>query len=138
VELAATCRLADLLTHLYVLVPVLDNAKHYYVGSAEVDKLLARGAGWLAQHPEREAIAHRYLKYRPSLARLALARLADEQAPPDLEPARDDADQEQALEGTIHLNEARLAAVLAALKACGARSVVDLGCGEGRLLRDLG
>lgn len=42
-ELKGTMRLRDALTHLYVLVPVLDNAKHYYIGDAEVEKLLAKG-----------------------------------------------------------------------------------------------
>ena len=74
--LSRTCRLGELLTHLYVLVPVLDNYKHYYIGEAEREKLLAKGAGWLGAHPAREKIARRYLKYQPSLARSALAKLA--------------------------------------------------------------
>ncbi|HEY8470775.1 MAG TPA: hypothetical protein VIL18_14080 [Longimicrobiales bacterium] len=43
VTLRATTRLADMLRHLYVLVPVLDDAKHYFVGEDEVEKLLRRG-----------------------------------------------------------------------------------------------
>jgi hypothetical protein len=69
--------LRDLVTHLYVLIPVLDNNKHYYVGGDEVEKLMAKGEGWLAEHPEREQITRRYLKYRSSLAREALERLAE-------------------------------------------------------------
>ena len=61
--------LSDLLTHLYVLVPVFDNAKHYFVGDDELEKLLAKGSGWLANHPEREEITRRYLKFQPSLFR---------------------------------------------------------------------
>ncbi|HEY0386697.1 MAG TPA: 3' terminal RNA ribose 2'-O-methyltransferase Hen1, partial [Pyrinomonadaceae bacterium] len=79
VELDGRVRLRELLTHLYVLVPVLDNEKHYWVGDEEVEKLLRHGEGWLASHPEREAIAHRYLKFRHSLAREALARLIEEE-----------------------------------------------------------
>ncbi|MHC4716502.1 MAG: 3' terminal RNA ribose 2'-O-methyltransferase Hen1 [Planctomycetota bacterium] len=136
-RLARTCKLSELLAHLYVLVPVLDNYKHYFVGDAEMDKLLARGAGWLAGHPEREAITKRYLKYKPSLARLALARLAEEDAPDPLadEPGPDEG--EERLERPISLNDQRIGAVLAALRGCEARSVIDLGCGEGRLLREL-
>jgi hypothetical protein len=37
--------------HLYVLIPVLDDDKHYWVGDDEVEKLLARGEGWLAPIP---------------------------------------------------------------------------------------
>jgi hypothetical protein len=67
VDLEGELRLRELLTHLYVLVPVLDAEKHYWVGDAEVEKLLRRGEGWLPGHPERELIVNRYLKYRRSL-----------------------------------------------------------------------
>src|SRR5262245_32173192 len=52
VTIAKTTTLAELLTHLYVLIPVFDNAKHYWIGDDELEKLLARGEGWLAGHPE--------------------------------------------------------------------------------------
>ncbi|HKP14826.1 MAG TPA: 3' terminal RNA ribose 2'-O-methyltransferase Hen1 [Gemmatimonadaceae bacterium] len=135
VTLTATMRLSDLLTHLYVLVPVLDDEKHYWVGDDEVDKLIRRGEGWLAWHPERELITRRYLKHQRSLVRDAVERLITEEAPDDEEaPAARDA-EEGSLERPLSLNEQRLATVLGALRACGASSVVDLGCGEGRLLR---
>jgi 3' terminal RNA ribose 2'-O-methyltransferase Hen1 len=137
VTLRAHRRLSDLLTHLYVLVPVLDDDKHYWVGDDEVDKLVRRGEGWLAAHPEREAIARRYLKHRRSLARLALERLLAEELPEPDEPARVGAGEEAALEEPIKLNDQRLGAVVAALKQSGAKRVLDLGCGEGKLLRSL-
>jgi 3' terminal RNA ribose 2'-O-methyltransferase Hen1 len=129
--LRGTVRLADLLTHLYVLIPVLDAAKHYYFGADEIDKLLRRGAGWLAAHPEREFITGRYLKRRP-LVRAALERLVAEESPGD---ADDEAAAQPIEEPRTSLHEQRLAAVVAQLRATGARSVLDLGCGEGRLLR---
>jgi 3' terminal RNA ribose 2'-O-methyltransferase Hen1 len=137
VELRARARLRDLLTHLYVLVPVLDDDKHYWVGDDEVQKLLRHGAGWLAGHPERELIASRYLKHQRSLAREALAQLLD-----DDQPKGDDAEEVHALEEAIveeriHLNEQRLGAVVAVLRNHGAKRVLDLGCGEGRLLQVL-
>jgi 3' terminal RNA ribose 2'-O-methyltransferase Hen1 len=137
VRLRAETRLADLLTHLYVLIPVLDDEKHYWVGDDEVEKLLRHGAGWLPTHPEREMIAHRYLKHRRSLARDALAQLAPEDAtdPDDAEAAHDS--EEAAVERPISLNEQRIGAVVAALKQSGATTVLDLGCGEGQLLRPL-
>src|SRR5947208_3016557 len=73
--------LSDLRAHLYVLTPVLDSRKHYYVGEEEMERLLARGAGWLAQHPQKEEITRRYLKFQPSLYREALARLVQEEEP---------------------------------------------------------
>ena len=131
--------LSELLTHLYVLIPVFDNAKHYFVGDDELEKLLTKGAGWLANHPEREEITRRYLKFQPSLFREALARLEREEQPPEME---DDAHRpadlsEQGLEKPLSLHEQRIGAVLAALRASGAKRVLDLGCGEGKLLRDL-
>jgi 3' terminal RNA ribose 2'-O-methyltransferase Hen1 len=137
--IAKETTLADLLTHLYVLVPVFDNQKHYFVGGDEMEKLLARGAGWLAGHPEKEEITRRYLKFRPSLYRQALARLVQEDQPAEAEgDGPRPADRaEEVLERPLSLNEQRLGAVLAALRARGARRVLDLGCGEGKLLREL-
>jgi 3' terminal RNA ribose 2'-O-methyltransferase Hen1 len=137
--LTAEKRLAELLSHIYVLVPVLDGEKHYWVGDAEVEKLLRVGEGWLATHPERELIARRYLKHRHSLVRDAIARLVTEEEGTQ-EAASDEAAgnaEEERLERPVSLNEQRLATVLGALRASGATSVVDLGCGEGRLLREL-
>ncbi len=137
VTLRATCRLRDLLTHLYVLVPVLDDNKHYFVGDDEVAKLLRHGEGWLSAHPERELITKRYLKHQRSLADEALAQLLrDEEVDPD-GPTEGNAREEEALERPMRLDEQRIGAVVAALKASGATSVVDLGCGEGKLVRAL-
>jgi 3' terminal RNA ribose 2'-O-methyltransferase Hen1 len=135
VELRGNVRLRDLLTHLYVLIPVLDDEKHYWVGEDEVEKLLRRGAGWLSAHPERQLITDRYLKHQRHLARAALARLAEEDQPdPDIEEEVHDL-EEEVVEERISLNQQRLGAVLSALKATGAYRVLDLGCGEGRLLK---
>ena len=134
VELSAERRLSEVLTHLYVLIPVLDDDKHYWVGEAEVEKLLRHGEGWLATHPQREAIALRYLKHRRHLMRDTLARLVEEdQVDPDAE-VEAHAQEEEALEKRISLNEERMGAVVAVLKASGAKRVLDLGCGEGKLL----
>jgi 3' terminal RNA ribose 2'-O-methyltransferase Hen1 len=133
VTLKATCSLQALLSHLYVLVPVLDDDKHYYVGEDEVEKLLRRGERWLPSHPERDLITERYLKYQRSLVREALARLQEDAVAPDATAERDAA-AEAALEAPVQLNVLRLEAVLEALKHCGARRVLDLGCGEGKLL----
>ena len=134
-ELAATLPLKQLLSHLYVLVPVLDDDKHYWVSDAEVQKLMRHGEGWLAAHPEREAIARRYLKHQRSLVSDALAQLADEGDPDPDTLAETQAQEEEVIERDISLNEQRLGAVIAALKASSAARVLDLGCGEGRLLR---
>ena len=119
-----TTTLADLLTHLYVLIPVFDNRKHYYVGDDEMEKLLAKGEGWLAQHPEKDEIARRYLKFQPSLYREALARLVQEEEQVEGEDDKQPgAKNEDALEKPLSLNElVRLGAALAApLRASGTR-----------------
>ena len=137
VELSQTTKLHDLLTHLYVLIPVLDNDKHYWIGEDEVEKLLRHGDAWLAGHPEKEQIVSRYLKHRKYLADQALARLIDT----DLEEAEEDnerhATEEEQVERKISLNEQRQNTVLSVLKSCGAKRLLDLGCSYGNLLRRL-
>jgi len=130
-------RLSELLTHLYVLIPVLDDDKHYFVGDDEVQKLIRRGEGWLGSHPEREAIANRYLRHQKSLARRALDQLTAEESPHADELEIEHDAEEVQLEKPLSLNEQRIGAALAAIKASGARRVLDLGCGEGNMLRAL-
>lgn len=132
-RLSGRRRLADLLTQLYVLIPVLDDDKHYVVGDDEVEKLLARGAGWLPSHPERELIAQRYLSHRRALTRSALERLLEEDRDEDEAAGAHDA-EEREVEERVSLHSQRLGAVMAVLKQSGARRVLDVGCGEGRLL----
>src|SRR5215475_2589314 len=112
VELQADCRVRDLLSHLYVLVPVLDNDKHYWVGDDEVEKLLRHGASWLSSHPERETITRRYLKHRHSLVKEALSRLVDDD--PD-DKAEHHASEEAVIEERISLNAQRINSVITAL-----------------------
>jgi 3' terminal RNA ribose 2'-O-methyltransferase Hen1 len=137
VRLSGEVRLRDLLSHLYVLVPVLDREKHYWVGEDEVDKLLRRGEGWLGTHPARDLIVNRYLRYQRSLTTDALARLLVDDDP---DPDRDQdtrAAEEEAVEEPLHLNEKRLGAVTAVLRSSGAKRVLDVGCGSGKLIREL-
>ncbi|MEV0380923.1 3' terminal RNA ribose 2'-O-methyltransferase Hen1 [Nonomuraea sp. NPDC050643] len=99
--LRGTCRLSDALNHLYVLLPVLDDGKHYWVAPDEVDKLIRAGEGWLHGHPERGLITRRYLGRRWALARTALARLAElgDETEEELEPAVEPIVEEPAAEG---------------------------------------
>jgi 3' terminal RNA ribose 2'-O-methyltransferase Hen1 len=135
-RLGGRARLQSLLNHLYVLIPVLDNDKHYWVGEDEIAKLLRRGEGWLESHPARELIVRRYLINRGALARDALERLVPETRDEAQEPAERPSAEDD-LEKPLRLNDERLAAVVDALRAAGARTVADLGCGEGKLLQRL-
>jgi 3'' terminal RNA ribose 2''-O-methyltransferase Hen1 len=133
-KLSQKIRLRDLLKHLYLLIPVFDRQKHYWVGSAEVDKLLSHGEEWLAQHPEKEFIVRRYFERKRSFSERVLERLAGDgdMAAPDAEEILVDpvvAEKKQSL------NSLRLEAAFQALKETGARSVIDMGCGEGKLLK---
>ncbi len=136
VKLTGLAQLSRLLNHLYVLIPVLDDAKHYWVGEDEIDKLLKRGEGWLEQHAARELIIRRYLRHRGVLARAALDRLAPEARDEAIDPEAQTL-PEEALEAPIRLHDERLIAVVEALHATGARTIADLGCGEGKLLQRL-
>ena len=170
VRLAMRCRVRDLLGHLYVLLPVLDDDKHYWVTSDEIDKLVDGAGVWLAAHPERDVIVRRYLRHQRGLAAEAIARLLDEDSGAQAEAASqaDAASQAEAasqIEAAsqaeaasqidaasraeaatqieakakehVRLRDLRLTAVIGALKASGARRVLDLGCGDGRLLSGL-
>jgi 3' terminal RNA ribose 2'-O-methyltransferase Hen1 len=132
-RLSGIVKIGELLTHLYVLIPTLDNDKHYYIGDAEVEKLIRKGEGWLSEHPERDVIVNRYLRNRRSLVKDALVQLI-----PDEETVDNAAEQhnreEEVVERTISLHEQRLGTVVAALKQCDAHRVLDLGCGEGKLI----
>lgn len=138
-ELTGRMRLADALRHLYVLLPVLDDAKHYWVAPDEVDKLLRAGEGWLASHPEQELITRRYLSGRRSLTRDAMERLelarlaeADDSEAEELDNAVDEsADTE---DRPVPLAVRRREAVIGALRGSGAKRVLDLGCGQGQLV----
>ncbi|MFC7302773.1 3' terminal RNA ribose 2'-O-methyltransferase Hen1 [Streptomyces monticola] len=134
--------LADALRHLYVLLPVLDDAKHYWVAPDEVDKLLRAGEGWLAEHPEQKLITSRYLSRRWSLTREANERLelvrladADDIEVEEIDNAVDeDTDTE---EKPVPLAVQRREAIVEALRAAGAGRVLDLGCGQGQLVQAL-
>jgi 3' terminal RNA ribose 2'-O-methyltransferase Hen1 len=140
ITLSGEQRLQDLLQHLSVLIPVLDEEKHYWVGEDEVEKLLRRGGAWLPLHPAKEIIARRYLKHRRDLARQATEQLTaaagleatEEDAPEPVIPGR-----EEALEKKVSLQAQRLSTLSDAVRASRAKSVVDLGCGDGKLLREL-
>ncbi|MFF4269841.1 3' terminal RNA ribose 2'-O-methyltransferase Hen1 [Streptomyces sp. NPDC001536] len=134
--------LAAALRHLYVLLPVLDDAKHYWVASDEVDKLLRAGEGWLPDHPEQKLITSRYLSRRWSLTRAANERLelvrlaeADDSEVEEIDNAVEAETEDE--ERPTPLAVQRRDAILAALQAAGASRVLDLGCGQGQLVQAL-
>jgi 3' terminal RNA ribose 2'-O-methyltransferase Hen1 len=135
VRLAGVMSVAAALTQLYVLMPVLDDDKHYWISTDEVDKLMRAGASWLAEHPERELISRRYLGHHRTLVQDAVSRLAEVDDTVDVELEAESPGQP--VEPPAPLVQLRKAAVIAALREERASTVVDLGCGEGALLREL-
>ncbi|MFF8939958.1 3' terminal RNA ribose 2'-O-methyltransferase Hen1 [Streptomyces paradoxus] len=139
---ADTLTLAEALRHLYVLLPVLDDAKHYWVAPDEVDKLLRVGEGWLPGHPEQRLITSRYLSRRWSLTRQATERLelvrlaeADESEVEEIDNAVEA--ETEAEEKPTPLAVQRREAIVTALRQSGAARVLDLGCGQGQLVQTL-
>ncbi|MEU0411534.1 3' terminal RNA ribose 2'-O-methyltransferase Hen1 [Streptomyces griseorubiginosus] len=139
---SAELTVAEALRHLYVLLPVLDDAKHYWVASDEVDKLLRAGEGWLPAHPEQKLITSRYLSRRWSLTREAMERLelvrlaeADDSEVEDIDNAVEAETETE--EKPTPLAVQRREAILEALRAAGAARVLDLGCGQGQLVQAL-
>jgi len=132
-KLNHTITLQELLSHLYVMIPALDNDKHYYVSQNEIEKLLEKGKGWLSEHPEKEQITKRYLFNLHSLSRQALERLNDDD---ESEQIKEEAASEN-IKKKETLHQQRLKLVLEKVKESGANSVLDLGCGEGKLIRML-
>lgn len=128
-RLTGVLRLAEALNHLYVMLPVLDDAKHYWVGSDEVDKLVRAGEGWLAAHPAKDLISRRYLAHRRYLTDAALERLTEADGE-ELAP-------ESSEEGSVSLAVERRTAVAGVLRELGARRIADIGCGEGALVGEL-
>ena len=128
VTLQHTITLQQLLTHLYVLIPVCNNDKHYWIGTHEVEKLLEKGRDWLPQHPARELITMRYLKHQKSLANQAMEVLLKDESETIEEV-------ERMVVEKASMHTVRLEAVREVLVQSGVKSVVDLGCGEGKLLR---
>ena len=132
VHLKNKIKTKDLLSHLYVLLPVLDNDKHYYVSENEIDKLVRKGEGWLESHPERAQIINRYLLHFKSLSKKATDRFLVNEA--DATETKEHLTEKKKVE-TLH--NKRLKMVLEKLEDSGAERVLDLGCGEGKLLKML-
>ncbi|RZA27031.1 MAG: 3' terminal RNA ribose 2'-O-methyltransferase Hen1 [Proteobacteria bacterium] len=129
VTLRNTLPLSMLLKHLYILLPVLDGSKHYWVHQDEITKLIEKGKGWLSEHPSRHKIIKRYLKNQKDLAREAALKLADSssESSPTIMP----------VDKPPSLNDLRMRSVVETLKASNCSRVIDMGCGPGVLIKEL-
>jgi len=134
-KLTNTITTKELLSHLYVLIPSLDNDKHYFVTENEIEKLMQKGEGWLKEHPEKEQIIKRYLVNLSSFSRIAFERLSDGEESVEVSSDLIEKTEIQKRKETLH--EKRIKIVADKITQSGAVNVLDLGCGEGKLIRQL-
>jgi 3' terminal RNA ribose 2'-O-methyltransferase Hen1 len=127
-KIEKTTTLKELLSQLYVFILVLDNERHYWISQNDVEVLVRRGEGWLESHPEKEWITRRFFKNLRSLTSQALLRLA---------PEEELVKEEYKPKAWVSLHEKRLQRAYELLKQSGAQTVLDLGCGEGKLMKKL-
>ena len=132
-KLTHTITTKELLSHLYVLIPALDNDKHYFVSEDEIEKLIQKGEGWLKDHPAREQIISRYLINLRSLSRRAIERLSEGVEIGITEDELVEKSETERRGETLHYKRLRI--VADKLVESGAERVLDLGCGEGKLIR---
>jgi 3'' terminal RNA ribose 2''-O-methyltransferase Hen1 len=125
VTLKGSSTVQDALTQLYVLLPALDPVRHYFYDEAEVAKLLEKSRNWLETHPARNLIVGRYLSKSRELREAAMSQFEEAVEAP----------QEAAIEVSAH--SARHMRIAEAVSAMGDVRIVDLGCGEGKLLSRL-
>lgn len=111
------------LRHLFVLIPVIDNYKHYFIDEKEIEKLERYGEGWLEQHPLRDLIYRQALRFK-EIYSLVENSSKDEKK---IEPVK-----------KVRLNELRYEKIVNTVSEMKPRSVVDFGSGEGKLSVQLG
>lgn len=110
------------LQQLFVLIPVLDDYKHYYIDEKEVDKMERYGEGWLDQHPQRELIVRKALRFKDVYSLLEKKK-----------------EQDFKTERKIRLNDRRYEKLVQYVQQLPYReSIVDFGSGEGKLSEKLG
>ncbi|GAF20898.1 HEN1 C-terminal domain [Bacillus sp. JCM 19047] len=106
---------------LFVLIPVLDDYKHYFIDEKEVDKMKRYGEGWLENHPERAYIYEKALRFKA---------IYEHTQQKDVQPVK---------ETMIRLNDKRYETIIQKVSDLHQKaSVVDLGSGEGKLTVKLG
>jgi len=122
-----TITVKTLLSQLYVFMLALDNERHYWISKTDIQILLSKGEGWLDHHPEKEWITRRFLKNLRSFTSEALLKLSEEQELPEEETPKSKL--------WVSLHEQRLQKAYELIKLTGASTVLDLGCGEGKLMK---
>ncbi|WP_427137686.1 3' terminal RNA ribose 2'-O-methyltransferase Hen1 [Psychrobacillus psychrodurans] len=109
------------LQQLFLLIPVLDNYKHYFIDESEIEMLKRYGEGWLEDHPQKEFIIRKALRFKEIYSQLEEQDNSDKQIHP------------------IRLNELRYEKIVDLVKKLPMKNtIVDFGSGEGKLSAQLG
>ena len=132
------------LRQLFLLIPVLDNYKHYFISEDEIDKIKRYGEGWLDSHPLKEMIIKRTLRFAELIRQYerqegALSAPAEavnaEEDNVSTEGKGDGIDDPSLQEDPpVRLNELRYRAITDVVAGLPLkRRIVDMGAGEGKL-----
>ncbi len=114
------------LKHVSILIPVIDNYKHYFLDEREVEKLERYGEGWLENHPLKQLIVKRALRFNALISQSKYYEKKQHYP-------------KQAESPKIRLNDLRYEAILNVIQTLSQKdTIVDLGAGEGRLSVQLG
>lgn len=140
IKLKAKQTLQTALRQLFVLIPALDDYKHYYISDDEVDKIRRYGEGWLENHPQRGLILKRTLRFAGAIKQYEelMVRDGNLQESRTLDGARvGEIGEETAAPAEapkVRLNDLRYAAIADVVEGLAVkRSIVDFGSGEGKL-----
>ena len=120
-RLKGKTNLKDLLSQLYILIPVFDRYLHFWIDEPQLQRFIRLTAGWLESHPEKRFILTEYFWPAADFKSRVLERF---NAIPGL------SSNEKAQPLKIQRHEA----IEATLAIHGAKTIIDLGCGEGSLI----
>lgn len=159
IQISGQQTLQQMLRQLYILIPVLDNYKHYYINEDEIERLRRYGEGWLSTHPQHDLMIKRSLRFAPLVKEYeqqvakesSIDALSTEISTNSIQSNKEQAQStEQQLERintietetetpVVRLNELRYRAIVEQVSLLPQRKqVIDFGAGEGKLSVRLG
>lgn len=125
IRLTGRQTIQNALKHVSILIPVIDNYKHYFIDEREIEKLDRYGEGWLENHPLKRFILKRTLRFQGLISQSKYY---------EKEPYKDQDNLPKA-----RLNDLRYEAIVNYVKTLSNKeTIVDLGAGEGKLSVQLG
>ncbi|MDN4617361.1 3' terminal RNA ribose 2'-O-methyltransferase Hen1 [Paenibacillus sp. PsM32] len=158
IQISGQQTLQQMLRQVYILIPVLDNYKHYYINEDEIERLRRYGEGWLSTHPQHDLMIKRSLRFAPLIKEYeqqvandaSMDTLLTEISTHSVEDATAQAESAEPLEiidglettiepPVVRLNELRYRAIVEQVSLLPQRKqVIDFGAGEGKLSVRLG